>query len=492
MTVRSKDVVPGARLVTGRRLHHSLARIGRPDERFEVVVVQQDEQGLHFVTANGTRRAIERSVDPYASSPLRIPHEVVWTVPVPAATDDELRMLATGAALYATRRDSEKPWLLHVQSVVDGKGIALPVMPKADDVRRGALSFTDDDAPDYVVGNVAIWSHMVRFETGDRYLRAGTLVAMWPDEARIEDGLPVHRAAEIVEVMACSVERLGAWMPTSMGHESYFTAPFAGIRSIVEAEEHAWLRTQPDEALFLGYRDGDEKGAIPLGRSGMALHYSDDIVLDVFGTDDARPGLWLATDARWTGSDDSVEIASDIVPATMEDLARFGLDEDSLRSEIAGHMGVDASDVLDDICVNAIAQARETDEMDRWQEAVDASWRSVRDRFWSSSPRCTHATRLILERFADAARGRGLWADGVEFGVQDEEASLSWPEASVRVSTDGGVEITTPSEVRRSDPARHDDMADVFRPLLKWLETRPEQSMRKRPDDPRTVLLLRT
>lgn len=493
MTVRVSDIVPGARLVTGRRIHCVGRDIDGIVSEFSVVTVKEDEEGLYFLNHAGDPRRIRPNTDAYATSKLHIPHEVMWSMPIPEATDEELRRLVAATAGVGGSHGRDKPWLLHVQSTTEGMACALPVLPVADERSAGKLYTEDDDLPEYVVGNAAIWAHMVRIErtAEDWALRPGALVVMWPGKARIVDGLPLHKARHLIDIMTCSVERLGAWLPKSLSPASYYSGPFVDVAEIEEEEERARLRTQPNQALVYGYVDGDQRGGTMLGTSGITFHHADDLMTNLFGMDDPELGLWVADDAVWTGSGEDVEIQSDMRPATMEDLQRFGWDAEDLHGEIAGHFDVSLDRVPEDICEQAMLQAAEVAAVQDWEESVRKPWSDVSMTLSERRSVLDYRMRGALTDFASEARSRLLASDGMEIVADEKAMALTWPGASLSAAEDGTLEVTTPQGTNTFPPRSRTERRDVFEPLMEWLATRPEHVERNRPNDPRTIMPVR-
>jgi hypothetical protein len=487
MTRRVADIVPGARIVTGSRGYVEFPPTADQDG-LAIVTVAEDEEGLHFVNAAGAIRRFERPRDPWSSEKLRMPSEVLWTVPVPAATDDELRRLASVTTLQR-RHGGEKPWMLHVQAVVDGIALALPVLPAADAERRGVLGVRDDDAPDAVVGNAAVWTRMVRVGTEDPSFRKGALVVMWPDKARIVDGLALHSVQAAMAVASGSVVEIGAWLPGTMGHSSYYSAPYHGVSEIDEEELRARLREQPDEALIFGYVDGDGRGGLSLGTSGITFHHVDDPVTDVYGMDDPELGLWLAADARWRGSGEDVEIESDLRPATLADLERFGHSAADFRTEVAGHFDVHPDEVPEDVAEQAIAQAAEIAARDSWIEKIRKPWTDA----YAGIACGDHRVRQALWDVVSEAARRAMSADGLALEHRNGLPALVWPEASLTWQEDRL--LTFHADGRAPVRQRvHDVRATESEPALalySWLESRPEHVDRSTPHDPRTVVPVR-
>jgi hypothetical protein len=492
MTVRSADIVPGARVVLGRKIYCSPRDLSEIAGEFDVALVQQDDDGLFFVNRAGRRRDFEPNRDPYASAKLRLPGEVIWTIPVPEASDEELRRLAIGAAGIAPGRAIDKPWLLHVQSIHDGIAYALPVLPCGDERNLGSISPRDELEPDYVVGNAAIWAHMVRIQRkeDDWPLRAGALIVAWTGKAHIVDGLPVHTVRHMIDVLACSVERLGTWLPRSLSPVGYYTGPFLDVHEIEEEELRARLRTQPNEALVLGYLDGDRRQGQLLGTSGITFHNVDDALSSMFGGGDPDLGLWVAQDATWVGEGEDVEIESDMRPATMADVERFGWDAGDIRREIAGSLGVSFDDVPEDICGQVMAQAAEVHALETWEDAIRCAW-TAKSGTLSDGSVASHVMRYPLQDFFSMARTHLCAIDGLDLSASDDRISAAWPGASVEARADGELVVTLPDGVRSYPRNARVDRKDIFQPMIDWLLARPEHTERTRPHDPRTVVPVR-
>lgn len=489
MSARTADIVPGARLVVGRTIHCAPRDLSGMVSEFDVVTVQKDDGGLFFVNRNGGRRDFEPNRDPYTTARLRIPSEVVWTLPVPEATDEELRRLVTGAVGTARHNGRDRPLLLHVQSVHDGLALALPVLPKGDDRNVGGIHPRDEGIPDYVVGNAAIWAHMVRISRSDDdwALRPGSLVIVWTGKAYVADGLPVHTVRHMIDVLTCSIERLGQWLPQSLSPVGYYSGPFDDVHEIEEEELRARLRTEPNEALVLGYEDGGSRGGMLLGTSGITFHHSDDSLASMFGGEDPPLGLWLAADATWTGEGEDVQIESDLRPATMADVERFGWDADEIRTEIAGAFDVPSERIPEDICAQVLAQAAETDALETWEHAVRSAWTDQYTLLLKGHP-VSYAMRYPMQDLVSMARSELCAIDGLDLTIAEDRVSARWPGASAEVLPDGEIVITLPDGVSRHPAKRRTDGEDIFRPLIDWLQSRPEHTGRKRPDDPRTVV----
>jgi hypothetical protein len=492
MTARTADIVPGARLVVGRAIHCAPRDLSGMVSEFDVVTVREDETGLFFVNRGGGRRDFEPNRDPYSTAKLRIPSEVVWTIPVPEATDEELRRLVTGAIGLARSHGSDKPLLLHVQSVHEGVAYALPVLPKGDDRNIGSICPRDEGIPDYVVGNAAIWAHMLRIErkADDWALRPGALVVAWTGKAHVADGLPVHTVRYMIDVLACSVERLGQWLPQSLSPVGYYSGPFHDVHEIEEEELRARLRTEPDEALVLGYMDGDRRAGMLLGRSGITFHHADDALASMFGSDDPPLGLWVAEDTKWAGEGEDVQIDFDLRPADMADVERFGWDADDIRIEIAGDHGVPVDLVPEDICAQILEQAREVDALERWEDAIRKAWTDTSAQL-SQEPRAAYTMRYPMQDFVSMARSRLCAIEGLDLAVGEDRISMRWPGASIEVLADGETVVSLPDGVRSYPPNTRVDRQDIFQPMIDWLTARPEHAERTRPDDPRTVMPVR-
>ena len=494
MSVRMADIVPGARLVTGRRVQCAGRDLSGIVSEFAVVTVEQDEQGLYFVNAAGTRRRFERNTDAYATTPLRIPHEVLWSMPLPEATDEELRRLVVGATGVYGGGSRDKPLLLHVQSVTDTIAFALPVLPTGDERSVGSIYIHEARRPDYVVGNAAISSHMVRIDRGDDQwtLRPGALIVMWPGKAMIVDGLPLHSVKHMIDVMRCSIERLGVWLPKSLSPVGYHSGPFHDVLEIEEEEERAHLRTQPNQALVFGYLDGDGRGGLSLGTSGITFHHSDDLMTDIFGMDDPELGLWVADDAKWTGSGEDVEIESDMRPATAEDIARFGWDEDGIRREIAGNFDVCVDLVPVDICEQAMRQAQEVADVQAWEHSIALGWTNAMMGLDADRKPDSFAMRYPITDFITAARSRLLASDGMEIIAEDDLRGLRWPGAQISASREGVLMVVTPEDTRTFLRNSRISREAMFAPLMEWLAQRPEHAKRRTPDAPRTIVPVRS
>jgi len=492
MSVRIADIVAGARLVVGRAIHCAPRDLSGMVSEFDVVTVEQDETGLFFMNRGGARRDFEPNRDPYTTARLRIPSEVVWTIPVPEATDEELRRLVTGAVGLARRSSSDKPLLLHVQSVHEGLAYALPVLPKGDDRNIASIHPREEGIPDYVVGNAAIWAHMLRIERKDDDwgLRPGALIVAWTGKAHVVDGLPVHTVQYMIDVLACSVERLGQWLPQSLSPLGYYSGPFHDIHEIEEEELRARLRTEPDEALVLGYMDGDRRAGMLLGTSGITFHHADDPLASMFGGGEPPLGLWLAEDTRWTGEGEDVEIESDLRPATMADVERFGWDADDIRTEIAGDVGVRIDLVPEDICAQILEQAREVDAVERWEDAIRDAW-TGKSVLLSGESKLSYMMRYPMQDFVSMARSHLCAIDGLDLAVGEDRISMRWPHASIEVLADGEIVVSLPDGVRSYPRTTRVDRKDILQPMIDWLTSRPEHAERTRPDDPRTVVPVR-
>lgn len=492
MTTRTSDIVPGARIVLGRTIHCAARDLSDLNVEFDVVHVEQDEKGLFFVNKGGRRRDFEPNRDPYSNAKLRMPGEVIWTRPVPEATDEELRRLVIGAHGAPRRNSSDKAFLLHVQCVHGDIAYAVPVLPRADGRSEGSIYPRDDATPDYVVGNAAIWSHMVRIhrKEEDWALRQGALVVAWTGKAYISDGLPVHTVCHMIEVMTCSVERLGQWLPENLSPGGYHTGPFHDVLEIEDEEERARVRQQANEALVLGYVDGDSRGGTLLGTSGITFHHVDDAISSMFGAGDPPPGLWVAHDCQWVGEGENVEIDFDLLPATMGDIERFGWDADGIRTEIAGYLGVPDDQVPEDICAQIVAQAHEFHALETWEEGIRGAW-TEKAGLLSVGDGSSHMMRYPLQDFISMARSRLCAIDGLEMAIGKESMALRWPGASIEMLADGETIVTLPTGVSSYPRGARIDRKDMFQPLVDWLTSRPENTERTRPDDPRTVVPVR-
>lgn len=485
---RASDIVPGARIVVGRMVHYASRDLSDIVAEFDAVVVRQDDRGLFFVNRTGARRDFVPERDPYSASRLRMPGEVMWTLPVPEASNEELCRLVAGTVGSPRDRSGQKPLLLHVQSVNGDVAYALPVLPRGDDRNERSLQPRYDAAPDYEVGNAAIWAHMMRItrRVEDWALRPGALVVAWMGMAHIADGLPVHQIRHMIEILRCSVERLGEWLPASLSPLGYHNGPFHDVLEIEEEEVRARVRLEPSEALVMGYLDGDTRGGRLLGTSGITYHHADDALSSMFGADDPPLGLWVAKDARWTGEGEDVEIDFDLVPATMADVERFGWSAESLRTEIAGDLDVSVDRVPDDICTQILAQASEVHALERWKDAIGAAWDEKSGQL-SNGSLASYEMRYPLRDFMSMARSHLCAIDGLDLAVADDSISLRWPEASVEALANGEIVVTLANDVVSYPRNGSVSRKDMFQPVIDWLTTRPEHTNRERPDDPRTV-----
>lgn len=500
-TVRIKDIVAGARIVTGHRSYWSPTRPNsHPDaDELACVVIEQDGEGLFFLNPAGVAQRFVPNPDKWSDVKMRLPHGVLWTIPIPAATDEQLKRLAMATVgLNGIASGSDRPWLLHVHAVEQGVAYATPLVPKEDVRGPGTITVDERYPADRKVGSVSVWNRTVRIEAADDLCRAGTLCIMWPDKARMAGGMPLHRAKAFMTVAELEdVAAVGAWLPETLGHESYYTSIFADVSDIDEEELRAELREEPNEALVLGYLDGDTRTGTLLGKSGITFHHSDDTMVDLLGMDDAELGLWLATDAKWTGSGEDCEIQADWRPATIEDVERFGYTHEGFLNEIAGDLDVRQGEITADLLAQTIAQAEEVCAKDAWATEIRRTWFAIAQdlsalRRHPNPDWKTFLGMSILEDLAREAGNRSIQPDGWSIEHDEESMRLVWPEGSIEARSDRTITLGVqdqPYETFVTDTS--DTRASGIERTLEWLASRPANIERTIPNDPRTVHVLR-
>jgi len=279
-----------------------------------------------------------------------------WTLPLPELPESEA--IEFLSAIFDCRN---APALLHIREINTDYAKAKLVFSWRDD-ESPLIDGEDSQSDGFTwrsVGNARIMDADVVMPVGKLPAGTGTMDLVIAPEIRcdIENGQLITTPTadsgfrSKISVAGKNVPEadLGRYVPFRERQQSgnFHNSPiqagkFFDASDFAEEAHNAKLRTEPDEALVLWLPDERKEGdtfCCFLSSRGYLFAVVDSPA-DYFWDANVAPGVWLCSGAKmwtWTsyeGEHDS-GIDADWVPATADDLERFGFDMESLSTEIA-------------------------------------------------------------------------------------------------------------------------------------------------------------
>jgi len=347
-----REIAVGHRIVSVSRLAYGLNKTrtleGPSVER--VVEVDEDARRLGHamrLVLEGPegRREVHMAHTGFRRDPRR---EILWSDPLP---EDDAQAIALVAAAFL--RDSGYASLLFWAG------------PSHDGVSYCHLVTDVVHAEEAMVATDGMFysPHGIPMRLPDG-VAAGTLIGVDRLRAEMVDGRCIHTPANVVTVMTGVTLAEACAIPVVERRRSDFpVGNFGSMHEVMEAEELAYARNEPSEALVVSWMDGDSRQVHVLGSSGIAFHHQDDIACYVEGHI-VGDGLWLIANAEMHGYHDheggyDQDLDADAVPADHDAIRRLFGPVAEIAREMVDVIGdpVEADDL--------IAQAVKADEEDR-------------------------------------------------------------------------------------------------------------------------------
>lgn len=300
---------------------------------------------------------------------------VNWADPFPNLPDDEILNYVDAILGTMRRSDSrDKLALLHVTEVIDDTSF------RADFVyctHREYHDYVDLDEQQKELGvelrrgefgDTTILRQDIVFELGkpmpklflnrsEKAVEKGDLISTGGFMVYFDDGQLTYRLVNQFQIIASNLEdsHLNNYIPFEktreprkgiICHRQTSHINFYNDENFLEDYWHATIKLEPDEGLVFWCKDGssDETTCLFLAHTGWVLHNAaHDCINDYFYGENVAMGLYLCSGPKWWAhtsyeGEHDAGIDCDFVPASLEDLERFGFDKNSVVDEIREYL----------------------------------------------------------------------------------------------------------------------------------------------------------
>ena len=334
--VAGRDPVLGAGMADMRRTHYGELRIEVVDWIDEDARRQGLNARMRLRSGGETREALLCRTGVNDQEIEDTPWRTLWTEPLPG--DDAVALAFVHAvAGHPGHRDVGLLWV--AATGPDGVAYAHPLVERDEHRENG--EHRGARTPGCMIATPAI---AVRSAVA---IAAGTVVAVRPGEAVVEDGRTVHLVGDPDVVMtgttlAQATEAFPvARAPAGMAGWSNL----AGRHAYDDAEERAQACNEASEALTLCWMDGGRKEVSCLAKTGIDFWRNDDPEDYARGTIPG-PGLWMWRNVRYRAFTDHEggwdgDMSGEWTVASEDDVLRMTGSLRAAASDIAHYTGDD-------------------------------------------------------------------------------------------------------------------------------------------------------